>query len=143
MKKRYTFFVLYSVLCLALSMTVGCVPGPSVSQDLQASLEQKAETAMELIQKRAEAGEDVSDVVATMEAAGRRFENGDAAGGEALLDQALAQLQTGKSLQPLHAASEPATDLYGNPQLVTVQGYDASKGIMEPFITRDGKVSPV
>jgi len=123
---------------LGLAVTAGCFLGPPVSEDTRSRIEQKAETAKGLIRQRAQSGEDVSEVLAIMEAAGGRFEQGDVVGGETLLDQALARLQSRDSL-PLHTFSEPATDLYIDPQPVTILGYDASKGIMEPFITRDGQ----
>ncbi len=124
-------------LGLALFMAIGCFRGSSVSEETRSRIEQKAETAKGLIRQRAQSGEDVSGVLATMEAAGGRFEKGDVAGGEAFLDQALAKLQSGENLR--HEFSEPASDLYNDPQPVMVLGYDATKGIMEPFITRDGQ----
>lgn len=124
-------------LGLALFMAIGCFRGSSVSEETRSRIEQKAETAKGLIRQRAQSGEDVSGVLATMEAAGGRFEKGDVARGEAFLDQALAKLQSGENLR--HEFSEPASDLYNDPQPVTVLGYDASMGIMEPFITRDGQ----
>ncbi len=124
-------------LGLALFMAIGCFRGSSVSEETRSRIEQKAETAKGLIRQRAQSGEYVSGVLATMEAAGGRFEKGDVAGGEAFLDQALAKLQSGENLR--HEFSEPASDLYNDPQPVMVLGYDATKGIMEPFITRDGQ----
>ncbi len=124
-------------LGLALFMAIGCFRGSSVSEETRSRIEQKAETAKGLIRQRAQSGEDVSGVLATMEAAGDRFEKGDVAGGEAFLDQALAKLQSGENLR--HEFNEPASDLYNDPQPVMVLGYDATKGIMEPFITRDGQ----
>ncbi|MEE8268958.1 MAG: hypothetical protein V3R23_02980 [Nitrospinaceae bacterium] len=124
-------------LGLALFMAIGCFRGSSVSEETRSRIEQKAETAKGLIRQRAQSGEDVSGVLATMEAAGGRFEKGDVAGGEAFLDQALAKLQSGENLR--HEFNEPASDLYNDPQPVMVLGYDATKGIMEPFITRDGQ----
>lgn len=137
MSMRYSY--LFLSLVLAFAVTAGCLGGSQAAKEIRHRIEQKAETAKRLIRQKAEAGEDVSAIVATMEAAGARFEKGDVAGGETLLDQALAKLQSGESFVPRHTFSEPATDLYRNPQLVTVLGYDASKGIMEPFITRDGQ----
>ena len=139
MVKPHTFFLLSAALCLALAVTAGCLGGSPVAEETRLRVEQKAETAKGLIQQKAEAGEDVSKVLATLEAAGGRFEQGDVTGGETLLDQALAQLQPRKNLQSSNSSNESTTDLYGNPQRVSVQGYDASKGIMEPFMTRDGK----
>ena len=124
-------------LGLALFMAIGCFRGSSVSEETRSRIEQKAETVKGLIRQRAQSGEDVSGVLATMEAAGGRFEKGDVASGEAFLDQALAKLQSGENLR--HEFSEPASDLYNDPQPVMVLGYDATKGIMEPFITRDGQ----
>ena len=124
-------------LGLALFMAIGCFRGSSVSEETRSRIEQKAETAKGLIRQRAQSGEYVSGVLATMEAAGGRFEKGDVAGGEAFLDQALAKLQSGENLR--HEFNEPASDLYNDPQPVMVLGYDATKGIMEPFITRDGQ----
>ncbi len=118
-------------------MAIGCFRGSSVSEETRSRIEQKAETAKGLIRQRAKSGEYVSGVLATMEAAGGRFEKGDVTGGEAFLDQALAKLQSGENLR--HEFSEPASDLYNDPQPVMVLGYDATKGIMEPFITRDGQ----
>ncbi|MEE8127462.1 MAG: hypothetical protein V3T45_02830, partial [Nitrospinaceae bacterium] len=124
-------------LGLALFMAIGCFRGSSVSEETRSRIEQKAETAKGLIRQRAQSWEYVSGVLATMEAAGGRFEKGDVAGGEAFLDQALAKLQSGENLR--HEFNEPASDLYNDPQPVMVLGYDATKGIMEPFITRDGQ----
>ena len=124
-------------LGLALFMAIGCFRGSSVSEETRSRIEQKAETAKGLIRQREQSGEDVSGVLATMEDAGGRFEKGDVARGEAFLDQALAKLQSGENLR--HEFSEPASDLYNDPQPVIVLGYDATKGIMEPFITRDGQ----
>lgn len=134
---RYLYLLLSLALGLALLVSAGCFGGSSDSRETRSRIEQKAKTAKALIRQRAQSGEDVSGILATMEAAGSRFEKGDVAGGETLLDQALAKLRSGESLQ--HEFSEPATDLYNDPQPVTVLGYDASKGIMEPFITRDGQ----
>jgi len=124
-------------LGLALFMAIGCFRGSSVSEKTRSRIEQKAETAKGLIRQRAQSGEDVSGVLATMEAAGGRFGKGDVVRGEAFLDQALAKHQSGENLR--HEFSEPASDLYNDPQPVMVLGYDATKGIMEPFITRDGQ----
>ncbi|MDH3256483.1 MAG: hypothetical protein OEM27_02600, partial [Nitrospinota bacterium] len=135
MAMRY-FHVLLS-LVLVLMVIAGCFGESPVAQETRSRIEQKAETAKGLIRQRAQSGEDISGVLATMEAAGGRFDMGDVAGGETLLDQALAKLQSGESLT--YEFGEPATDLYSDPQPVTVQGYDASLGIMEPFITRDGQ----
>ncbi len=137
MAMRYLYFLLFLALGLALLVSAGCFRGSSASEETRSRIEQKAETAKGLIRQRAQSGEDVSGVLATLEAAGGRFEKGDVMRGEALLDQALATLQSGKSAP--HEFSEPATDLYNDPQPVKVLGYDASKGIMEPFITRDGQ----
>jgi hypothetical protein len=126
------------MLSLALLVSAGCFGGSPVSEGTRSRIEQKAETAKKLIRQRADSGKDVRGVLTTLEAAGSRFDKGDVAGGETLLDQALAQLQSGESV-PLEF-SEPATDLYGDPQPVAVLGYDASMGIMEPFISRDGHV---
>jgi hypothetical protein len=126
-------------LSWVLITTAGCFLESPAVKETRSRIEQKAETAKTLIRQRAASGEDVSGILATMEAAGGRFEKGDVVGGETLLDQALAKLQSGESLPPLHEFSEPATDLYSDPQLVTIVGYDASQGIMEPFITRDGQ----
>jgi hypothetical protein len=136
---RHLVLLSFLALGLALLVSAGCFRGPSGSEDRRSRIEQKAETAKGLIRQRVQSGEDVSGVLATMQAAAGRFDKGDVLRGEALLDQALAKLQSGESLQPLHAFSEPVTDLYSDPQPVTVQGYDASRGIMEPFITRDGQ----
>lgn len=136
---RCLYLLLSLALGLALLVSAGCFGGSPDSRETQSRVEQKAETAKGLIRQRAQSGEDISGVLATMEAAADRFDKGDVLRGEALLDQALAKLQSGESLQPLHAFSEPVTDLYSDPQPVTVLGYDASKGIMEPFITRDGQ----
>ena len=122
---------------LALVMTAGCFLESPAVKETRSRIEQKVETAKGLIRQRAASGEDVSGVLATMEAAGKHFDQGDVVGGETLLDQALAKLQSGESFPPQF--SEPATDLYSDPQPVTIAGYDASQGIMEPFITRDGQ----
>ncbi len=134
---RYSVLLSSLALGLALLVSAGCFRGPSGSEDRRSRIEQKAETAKGLIRQRAQSGEDVSGVLATMQAAAGRFDKGDVLRGEALLDQALAKLRSGESLR--HEFSEPVTDLYSDPQPVTVLGYDASKGIMEPFITRDGQ----
>jgi hypothetical protein len=134
---RYFHLSLSLVLALMVMVSAGCFRGSPVSEETRSRIEQKAEIAKGLIQQRVRAGEDVSGVLSTMEAAGGRFDKGDVAGGEALLDQAIAKLQSGKRLS--YEFGEPATDLYSDPQPVTVQGYDASQGIMEPFITRDGQ----
>lgn len=134
---RYLYLLLSLALGLALLVSAGCFGGSPDSRETRSRIEQKAETAKTLIRQRAQSGEDVSGILTTMEAAGGRFDKGDVAGGEALLDQALAKLRSGEILR--HEFSEPATDLYNDPQPVTVLGYDASKGIMEPFITRDGQ----
>ena len=136
---RRISFLLLLILTLLLLSTVGCFRESPAAQETRSRIEQKAETAKGLIRKRAQAGEDISGILQTMEAAGSRFEKGDVEGGEALLDQALARLQSEESLEPQPTFSEPATDIYQDPQRVTVQGYDASQGIMEPFITRDGQ----
>jgi hypothetical protein len=134
---RYLYLPLALALGLMLMMSAGCLGGSPDSRETRSRIEQKAETAKGLIRQRVQAGEDVSGILATMEAAGDRFDNGDVAEGETLLDQALDRLQSGESLR--REFSEPATDFYQDPQPVTVLGYDASKGIMEPFITRDGQ----
>lgn len=133
------YFHLLSFLVLVLLVTAGCLGGSPVEKETRSRIEQKAETAKELIRQRARSGEDISGVLATMEAAGTRFQEGDVVGGERLLDQALATLQSGESLPPLYESDELTTDLYGDPKPVSIEGYDASQGIMEPFITRDGK----
>jgi len=137
MATRY-FYLLLS-LVLTFSMTTGCLGGSPTEKETRSRIEQKAETAKGLIQERARSGEDIGGVLATMEAAGSRFQKGDVVGGETLLDQALATLQSGNSLRPLYEFNELTTDVYSDPQPVTILGFDASKGIMEPFITRDGQ----
>jgi len=134
---RYLRFFL--PFTLALVMTIGCFLESPAVKETRSRIEQKAENVKALIRQRAAFGEDVSGTLATMEAAGKHFDKGDVVRGETLLDQALAKLQSGESLPPLHKFNEPATDLYSNPQPVAIVGYDASLGIMEPFITRDGQ----
>ncbi len=137
MAMRYLHLPLSLVLGLALLVSAGCFGGSPVSEETRSRIEQKAETAKGLIRDRAQSGEDISGVLAMMEAAAGRFDKGDVTGGEALLDQAIAKLQSGESV-PLEFG-EPATDFYIDPQPVSILGYDSSKGIMEPFITRDGQ----
>ena len=77
-------------------VSTGCLFESPAAKETRSRIEQKAETAKGLVRQRAQSGEDVSGIVATMEAAGDRFEKGDVVGGETLLDQALAMLQSGK-----------------------------------------------
>ena len=134
---RYLYLLLSLVLSLALLVISRLFSWVSGSEETRSRIEQKAETAKGLIRQRAQSGEDVSGILTTMEAAGGRFDKGDVAGARPFWIRPSRRFNPGRASHTSSANRRPIS--ISDPQPVTVLGYDASKGIMEPFITRDGQ----
>jgi hypothetical protein len=114
--------------------------GTAGPAEMRARIEDKAEEAKSLIIKRAQSGEDVRDYLKKMDEAKAHFDEGDAAAGEALLDEVIADLGGAPVGAMAAPATAGATGGYGEPELVTIEGYDSKRGTMEPFISRDGQI---
>lgn len=135
--------VIDGVLSALESDSAGAATAPRAGVTADAgemSVQEKAEKAKSLIMKRAQNGEQVRPYLDRMNEAKGHFDDGDMAGGEAILDEVLADLNDApvNRTPPLSATDD--TGGYGEPELVKVKNYDSEKGTMEPFISRDGRV---
>jgi hypothetical protein len=105
----------------------------------QMSVQEKAQKAQSLIMQRAQNGEQVRPYLDKMKEAKAHFDDGDMAGGEAILDEVLADLNDAPVNRTPPLSATDSTGGYGEPERVKIEGYDSEKGAMEPFISRDGK----
>jgi hypothetical protein len=71
-----------------------------------------------------------------MEQAGVHFDRGEVAEGEAIMDAVARQLEERRG----EVAAAPPDPEFGPPRRVAIEGYDAAEGVMEPFISRDGRL---
>lgn len=124
-------------LLLAALLIAGCGP----RSESAARIQSKAEEARSLIVARAQSGADVSSYLQGMEQVKARLDDRQMAEGEALLDRLIAELNTGgDGGTGLVVPGEATSSDFGPPQPVALVGYDEAEGVMEPFISRDGRL---
>jgi len=104
-------------------------------------LQGKAAEAQAGVRSLAKEGRDPSAVLAILQQVKPALDAGDPQEAEALLDRALQMLSEAampaeQSPLPVYTANEPESQLYLNPEPVSIEGYDGST--MEPFISPDG-----
>jgi len=108
----------------------------AVAGDTARRLRRKAAAAEARVRTLATQGGDPSRMVALMQQVKPALDAGDPRKSEELLDRALSLLNTDSPL-PVNAGVEKESDLYGNPEPVTISGYAGSA--MEPFLSPDGR----
>ena len=114
---------------------------------IQHRLRDKAAKAEAGVRSWAGQGRDPSDIISIMEQVKPALDAGDPHKAEGLLDNALKLLsdhpqsdhtESGdKSTLPVDAGTEPGSDLFVNPEPVSIDGYNGNA--MEPFISADGQ----
>jgi hypothetical protein len=108
-------------------------------------LQRKAHAVEAGVRELAGRGGDPSPIFAVVDQVKPSLEAGDTKKAEALLDQALTMLAQdvktapagNESALPVFAGKEKESDLYVDPEAVTIVGYSGSA--MEPFISPDGR----
>lgn len=157
-KMLYRFTRFSAALAVASVLIVGCLPNASrdsgaaaatsessaitVAQNDGRSLKQKAKAAQRMIKERASSGEDVSGYLVRMKKANRHFKKGERQEGEALLDEVLAELESGVASPSAGEASAVASpSQWSTPKRVRIKGYESpGDNKMEVGISPDGAI---
>lgn len=116
-----------------------------VAETLRARVDSKVEALKKRVAVMVHEGADPTEIVSLMKKAKAAFEAGDVRTGERLLDTAtnLSAAYAGRSVSlkqyslPVSSGKEISVDLYGVPQVVSIDGYDDE--CMEPCVTGDGQ----
>lgn len=126
------FFIGIAILLFVVIAGIGVFVGTTAHR-----LHEKGERVETGLLQWAKANRDITEPYALAQQVKPALEAGDMATAENLLDNALAMLEepaTPKAAMPRHEDS----DLYGNPQAVTIEGYEGQA--MEPAVTADGNI---
>jgi hypothetical protein len=137
--KRKTPIKKHLPLALGIIAGIGIVVAAVSVLSVQHKLQTKAQDVQRTMEDWAENGYDPSAALSVMQKVQAASEGEDAAQNvEKLLDKAqlLLDVPAAKRPRARPAPGEEPSDLYGNPQPVTIEGYEGQA--MEPFISPDG-----
>ena len=139
--KRVSFLIAVALVAIVLLVILNHLPLTLMPRSQPAIKQAALKDRIQLLEER---GGNTAPIEAIVDQMFEPASSGHSDRTEALLDQAIAMadaalraLPPSSQMQlPLDNAPEPKTDLYSDPQSVTIAGYEGDA--MEPFISPDG-----